>query len=120
MTRVLAAALLALLVATAAPAQTADSVAAAIRVEWARVADRPGIEGYVYNDSPYRIGLVRLRVDGRDAPDQAPTPTLAWVYGDVPARGRWYFRVRLPRGREVVAVAVESFHLIARESPESP
>ena len=121
--RAVVAAGLALLVAVGvAPAQTLDpQVAGALRVEWQRVTDRPGIEGYVYNDSPYRIGLVRLRVESRDAPDQPPTPSLAWVYGDVPARSRWYFRVRLPSRSEVVAVTIESFHLIAREPPrESP
>jgi len=105
-----------------ASAQTPDAaVASALRVEWERVADRPGIEGYVYNDSSYRIGLVRLSILSRDDPAQAPTSTLAWVYGNVPARGRWYFRVRMPATREVVKVEIESFHLIARDPPaESP
>jgi len=118
-----AAAVLAMLfVVGAASAQTLDPrVADLLRVEWERVADRPGIEGYVYNDSPYRIGLVRLSVLGRDDPSQAPTPTLAWVYGNVPARGRWYFRVRLPAAREIVSVSIESFSVIARDpQSESP
>jgi hypothetical protein len=117
-----AAALAMLLVAGAASAQAPDPrVAEALRVEWSRVADRPGIEGYVYNDSAYRIGLVRLTILGRDDPTQSPTPTLAWVYGNVPARGRWYFRVRTPRSREIVSVSIESFSVIAREPPvESP
>jgi hypothetical protein len=111
-----------LLAAGGASAQAPDpAVASALRVEWERVSDRPGIEGYVYNDSPYRIGLVRLSILTRDDPSQAPTPTLAWVYGNVPARGRWYFRVRMPATREVVNVSIESFHLIARDPPaESP
>jgi hypothetical protein len=116
------AALAMLLVVGVASAQAPDSrVADALRVEWQKVDDRPGIEGYVYNDSTYRIGLVRLTILGRDEPSQTPTPTLAWVYGNVPARGRWYFRVRLPASREVVKVTIESFTLIARDPPaESP
>jgi len=116
------AALVMLIVVGAASAQALDPrVADALRVEWQKVEDRPGIEGYVYNDSTYRIGLVRLSILGRDEPSQAPTPTLAWVYGNVPARGRWYFRVRLPASREVVTVSIESFTLIARDPPaESP
>lgn len=90
-------------------------------MEWQRTTDRPGIEGFVYNDSSYRIGLVRLQIMSREDPGQAPTPMLAWVYGNVPARSRWPFSVRVPRTREVVSVAIESFHLIAREPPaESP
>jgi len=111
-----------LLVVGTASAQASDPrVAEALRVEWQKVEDRPGIEGYVYNDSTYRIGLVRLSILARDEPSQTPTPTLAWVYGNVPARGRWYFRVRMPAAREVVNVSIESFTLIARDPPaESP
>ena len=110
-----------LLLAGAASAQVADpAVAKQLRVEWEKVTDRPGIEGYVYNDSPYRIGLVRLNVVTRDAPSQAPTSSLAWVYGNVPARGRWPFRVRMPASREVLEVSIESFAVNAREFPESP
>jgi hypothetical protein len=117
-----AAVLATLLVVGAASAQTVDSrVAEALRVEWGRAADRPGIEGYVYNDSAYRIGLVRLAILARDDPAQAPTTTHAWVYGNVPARGRWYFSVRMPGSREVVKVSIESFSVIARDpAAESP
>ncbi|HET7344076.1 MAG TPA: FxLYD domain-containing protein [Methylomirabilota bacterium] len=123
MTRVAAAVVLGLvLVVGVAPAQTPEpQVAEALRVQWERVTERPAIEGYVYNDSDYRIGLVRLRVAAREAAGQPPTETLAWVYGNVPAHGRWYFRVRVPRQHEVLGVTIESFRLIAREpTPESP
>jgi hypothetical protein len=120
-TRIAGAAVLVLLVVGIASAQAPDAVvASALRVDWERVTDRPAIEGYVYNDSEYRIGLVRLRVSARE-PGQAPTDTLAWVYGNVPARGRWYFRVRMPQSMEVLGVTIESFHLIARDrATESP
>jgi hypothetical protein len=120
--RVVRGALLAvLLLAPVASAQPPDPrVAEALRVEWQPSTERPGIEGFVYNDSPYRIGLVRLQIMSRE-PGRAPTPSLAWLYGNVPARGRWPFSVRVPRTREVVSVAIESFHLIAREpAAESP
>ena len=117
-----AAVLAMLIVVGAASAQALDPrVVDSLRVEWQKVPDRPGIEGYVYNDSAYRIGLVRLSVLGRDEPSQTPTATLAWVYGNVPARGRWPFRVRLPASREILNVSIESFTLIARDPPaESP
>jgi hypothetical protein len=104
-----------------ASAQVQDSrVASAIRIDWERLTDRPLVEGYVYNDSDYRIGLVRLRVSARQ-PGQPATDTLAWVYGNVPAHGRWYFRVRVPMAQEVLGISIESFSLIARDPPhESP
>ena len=124
MTRALVAAAVVLavcLVAGAASAQAVDpAVAKQLRVEWEKVTDRPGIEGFVYNDSPYRIGLVRLTVVTREAPSQPPTSSLAWVYGNVPARGRWPFRVRIPSSREVLDVSIESFAVNAREVQESP
>jgi hypothetical protein len=124
MTRALTAAavvLALLVVAGDVSAQVPDpAVAKQLRVEWEKLTDRPGIEGYVYNDSPYRIGLVRLTVVTRDAPSQAPTSSLAWVYGNVPARGRWPFRVRIPASREVLEVSIESFAVNAREVQESP
>jgi hypothetical protein len=104
-------------VAGAASAQPpGPPVAESLRVEWERVTDPPRVVGYVYNDSPYRIGLVRLRMVTRDEGE-----LLAWVHGNVPARGRWSFNVRVPPPREVVQVTIESFSLIALEKPaESP
>jgi hypothetical protein len=120
---------LSLLFVAAAPAraqtQTAAQspeavVAESLRIDWKKMEERSGVEGFVYNDSPYRIGLVQIRVMGRD-PGQEPAPTLAWVYGNVPARGRTYFRARVPQGREIVDVVIDSFRLIARDPPpESP
>ena len=111
-----------LALAASAAAQAVDpSVARSLRVEWERIPDRPGVEGYVYNDSAYRIGLVRLSIVGRDEPSQPPTSTLAWVYGNVPARGRWPFRARVPASREILSISVESFSVIARDpTAESP
>jgi hypothetical protein len=106
-------------IASAQPPETI--VHEALRVEWDRAEVRPGVEGYVFNDSSYRIGLVRLRVITRDESGEAPGELLAWVYGDVPARGRCYFSVRVPKAREIVGITIESFKLIAREeTPESP
>lgn len=105
-----------------ASAQTTESrVADALRVEWERVDDPPRVVGHVYNGSPYRIGLVRLRLTTRAGSGQSAEETLAWVHGNVPARGRWPFSVRIEQPREIVGVAVESFRLVALEAPaESP
>jgi hypothetical protein len=110
-------ALIVLALAGEAAAQQAE-VARLLRVEWTAVSEewtRPRIAGHVYNDSVYRIGSVRLRVEILDASQQKVREELAWIYVNVPARGRAYFSVRRPGG-EAFRVTVESFVLIARET----
>ena len=107
--------------ADAASAQSAEAEAAkAIRIEWQPSTQRRGIEGFVYNNSEYRIGFMRLKLQLRDG-TAAPTETHAWVYGNIAAYGRSPFWARLTQPGEVVAVTIESFRLIARESvPDAP
>ena len=110
----------ALALADVAAAQSAEAdTAKALRVEWKPSTQRRGIEGFVYNDSQYRIGLMRLKLQMRDGA-AAPTETHAWVYGNISAQGRSPFFARLNQPGEVVDVTIESFRLIAREGiPDS-
>jgi hypothetical protein len=104
-----------------ASAQLQTDVARLLRVEWEPSTEtwtRPRIVGYVYNDSLYRIGSVRLRLQSLDASNQVIRETLAWIYVDVPARNRAFFSVPRPSGAEGFRVTVESFVLIARERLE--
>jgi len=111
-------------VVASAQAPAEAEVAKSLRVEWERSTaswKRPSIEGYVYNDSSYRIGSVRLRVESLDGENHVVDERLAWVYGNINAGGRWYFSVPLPTSGNTFRVSVESFHLVAREtSRESP
>jgi hypothetical protein len=104
-----------------AAAQPQAEVARLLRVEWEPLTQewtRPRIAGHVYNDSTYRIGSVRLRIEILDAASQqAVSEQLAWIYVNVPARGRAPFSVPRPRG-EAFRVTVESFVLIAVEKDE--
>jgi hypothetical protein len=102
-----------------AAAQSQADVAKLLRIEWEAAKDAfgpPRLTGHIYNDSPYRVGSVRLRVESLDASSQVLRETLAWVYVTVPARGRAYFSLRRPPGAETFRLAVESFVLIAREA----
>jgi hypothetical protein len=123
---ILAATALAMLVSgPAVTAQTlTEEVARALRVEWRRVDEpwrRKTIEGYVYNDSAYRVGSVRLRVVTLDSAEQPIGETFAWVYGNIASGGRWPFSLPLPRAGDTFRVSVESFVLVAREGPrEAP
>lgn len=102
-----------------AGAQSQADVARLLRIEWEPTADvfgPPRLAGHIYNDSPYRVGSIRLRVESLDASSQVLSETLAWVYVTVPARSRAYFSLRRPPGGETFRLAVESFVLIAREA----
>jgi hypothetical protein len=104
-----------------ATAQSQAEIAKLLRVEWEPGTDKwgpPRLVGHIYNNSTYRIGSVRLRVETLDASDRVIGETLAWVYVSVPARNRAYFSVRRPSGGAAFRLAVESFVLIARESIE--
>jgi hypothetical protein len=111
----------ALALADVTSAQSAEAeTARALRLEWKPSVQRRGIEGFVYNDSQYRIGLMRLRIELRDG-TSPPTETRAWVYGNIAAQSRSPFWARLREPGEVVAVTIESFRLIAREIiPDAP
>ena len=117
--------LIVLALAGGATAQSQAEVARLLRVEWEPLTQewtRPRLAGHVYNDSPYRIGSVRLRVEVLDGASQQPIrEELAWIYVNVPARGRAQFSVPRPKGGDAFRVTVESFVLIALEAPsENP
>jgi hypothetical protein len=90
------------------------------RIEWkpyplARAT--PSIEGYVHNDDRYRVGGVRLKVEGLDAAGTVVGETQGWVYGNIPSGGKTYFVVPAPRGAASYRISVVSYHLIALETP---
>lgn len=57
----------------------------------------PAISGWLYNDHAFAVSNVRVRVDVLDAGGQTVGSGEGWVYGNVPARGRAYFFVQVPR-----------------------
>ena len=102
-----------------ASAQIHTDVAKLLRVEWEPGTDKwgpPRLVGHVYNDSTYKIGSVRLRLQTVDSSNAVVGETLAWIYVSVPARGRAYFSVRRPSGGQEFRLTIESFVLISRES----
>ena len=113
--------LLLLGVVAGAAAQSHMDVARLLRVEWEPGTDKwgpPRLVGHIYNDSTYKVGSVRLRLETLDSSDRVVGETLAWVYVSVPARSRAYFSVRRPSGGAAFRLTVESFVLISRESIE--
>lgn len=69
----------------------------------------PAITGWLYNDHEFAVTNVRVRVDVLDDGGQALVSGEGWVYGNVPARGRAYFFVSVPRYGAGYRVAVLRF-----------
>jgi hypothetical protein len=112
-------ALLVLLLAGGAQAQTVGG-GAVFRVEWARRTEpwlKPGVEGYVYNDSVYRVGNVRLRVEVLDGSQQFLAERFAWVYGNIDAGGRTHFILPPPEPGQSYRITIVSYDLISRQAP---
>src|SRR5258708_34193981 len=79
------------LVAAAAVAQAQGPgrpTAESFRIEWVRrpPSMRPGVDGYIHNDSRWRVANPRIRAVAADAPATVGTEGAGWVWGNpVPA-----------------------------------
>jgi len=51
------------------------------------------VEGYIGNNSPYRVGNLRLLVDSFDDAGRIIDQRLSWVIGNLSANDRLYFEV---------------------------
>ena len=118
-TVVLLAGLIALLVTGFADAQGVRPQTTSFRVEWERRTGfwLPAVEGYVYNDSEYRVGNVRLQVEIVDGAGHRLGGKTVWVPGAIDARGRGYFVLAAPDPGQTYRITVDSFDLLARQAP---
>ena len=114
--------LAALVLLVAAPEASAQRpTPQSFQVEWKKRTDpwvRPGIEGWVYNPSNFRVGSMSLMLQTLDGNNQVVTEKRVWVYGHIPAGGRSSFVI--PIGRDDQAsyrIVVDAFDLIAQEGP---
>jgi ABC-type sugar transport system substrate-binding protein len=69
----------------------------------------PAVVGWLYNDQSVGFTNVRIRVEVLDAAGQAVGSGEAYVYGNVPARGRSYFFAPVPRFGDRYRVTVIRF-----------
>src|SRR5262245_52273871 len=70
------------------------------KVEWDPEAVPRGgwaVQGYVISSHSYRVNGVRLQVDVLDSAGEVENRVYGWVPGDVPAGGRAYFFVPVPK-----------------------
>ena len=73
------------------------------------------VQGYVISSHSYRVNGVRLEVEVLDSAGQVENRVYGWVPGDVPAGGRAYFFVPVPKRGASYRVKVLSFFLVSRE-----
>ena len=88
------------------------------KVEWDPEAVPRGgwaVQGYVISSHSYRVNGVRLQVEVLDSAGEVENRVFGWVPGDVPAGGRAYFFVSVPKRGASYRVKVLSFFLVSRE-----
>jgi hypothetical protein len=114
--------LLAPIVATAQTPATDAQTPFRFELEEARSHRGRGVEGYVYNDLPWRITNVRVRVESVDGNGTVTSSASGWVIGDVRAGGRAYFYVAVSSAAATYRASVLSFDKVLLEMPrlESP
>lgn len=78
------------------------------------LAGAPALAGYVYNDGPYRVTNVRLRVAALDGNGAVIEEVMGRVEGDIAARSRGYFIVTMTRTASSHRVTVVSFDMASR------
>ena len=117
---------LAMLLADASShAQSDRPTAESFRIEWARRPGwmRPGTDGYLYNESRWRVTNVRIRAQVVDGSGRVVRETVVSVFGNAVPGTRTFFALPALAEGENFQLAVASFDLIAREGParqESP
>ena len=77
------------------------------------------VEGYVYNDVPWRITNVRLRVECLESGGEVTSEASGWVVGDVRAGGRAYFFVPVSTRAATYRATVQSFDKVGPEAPRT-
>jgi hypothetical protein len=75
------------------------------------------IEGYVYNELPWTITNVRLRLESLDRGGTVTAESSGWVIGAVPAGGRAYFFVPVSSRATAYRATVQSFDKVTRVAP---
>ena len=100
-------------------AQSTTEVDRYFKAEWDPEAVPRGgwaVQGYVISSHSYRVNGVRLQVEVLDSAGEVENRVFGWVPGDVPAGGRAYFFVSVPKRGASYRVKVLSFFLVSRET----
>lgn len=110
------------LVVAAAVAQAqgpARPTSESFRIEWARrpPSMRPGVDGYIYNDSHWRVTNLRVRAVVVDAAGTVVRESVVSVWGNAVPGTRTFFVLPAIHEGEIYQLTVITFDLISEQTP---
>jgi hypothetical protein len=108
-----------LLVSARGYAQSDRPTTRSFRLEWTPRPGwmRPGTDGYLYNESRWRVTNVRVRVQVVDGTGRVVRETVVSVFGNAVPGARTFFALPPLADGESFQLTVASFDLISLESP---
>lgn len=117
--RVLLLALALVLAGTSSYAQSDRPTNDSFRLEWSRRPGwmRPGTDGFLYNESRWRVTNVRVQARALDGSGRLVRETVVSVFGNSVPGVRTFFALPSLAEGETYQLEVISFDLIAREGP---
>ena len=106
-------------VAASAQAQSPRPTAESFRIEWARrpPSMRPGVDGYIYNESRWRVTNIRVRAVVVDAAGNPVRESLVSVWGNAVPGTRTFFTLPSIGEGEIYQLTVVTFDLISEQTP---
>src|SRR5438034_3692612 len=107
------------LLSPGAYAQGAAPTPESFRIEWIRRPGwmRPGVDGYLYNDSRWRVTNVRVRAVVVDSSGSAVREIVVSVFGNAVPGARTFFVLPPIADGESYQLTVATFDLISQENP---
>jgi hypothetical protein len=107
------------LICTSSYAQSDRPAADSFRLEWSRRPGwmRPGTDGFLYNESRWRVTNVRVQARALDGSGRLVRETVVSVFGNSVPGVRTFFALPPLAEGENYQLEVVSFDLIAREGP---
>ena len=110
------------LVAAAAVAQgqgPGRPTSESFRIEWVRrpPSMRPGVDGYIYNESRWRVTNIRVRAVVVDAAGATVRESIVSVWGNAVPGTRTFFVLPSIGEGEVYQLTVTTFDLISEQTP---
>jgi hypothetical protein len=105
--------------AVAGAQSTGRPTSESFRIEWVRrpPSMRPGVDGYIYNDSRWRVTNLRVRAVVVDAAGTTVRETVVSVWGNAVPGTRTFFVLPAIGEGQVYQLTVISFDLISEQNP---